>query len=59
MNNQVRHWVTVATALAATIGASLAILLGPLPSGGGLEAGDGVRSSLAAVAGDTSTRAAL
>jgi len=57
MNTQVRHWITGATALVATIGASLAIFLGPVPSEGGPDGG--ARSSLAAVAGDTATRAAL
>jgi hypothetical protein len=58
MNTQVRHWITGATALVATIGASLAIFLGPVPSEGGPDAAS-ARSSLAAVGGDTSTRAAL
>ena len=50
MKTQVRHWVTLATALLATVGASLAMAFGPAPAqGGGLEAGYGVHSGLAAV----------
>ena len=60
MKTRARHWLTLATALVAGIGASLAMAFGPAPTrNGGLAAGYGVHSDLAALASCAPVRSTL
>jgi hypothetical protein len=60
MNTPARHWITLATALVATIGASLAMAFEPAAvRDATLDAGYGVHSGLAAVAACAPIRTAL